>query len=164
MTQVGSELTAPSRVSVSFQQQSHVTHALQDQYRLLVTPLHGWGSYRPAFDFFMGTKVHVQLHTKNGKPESSCIMSFKTALLNCSALAAIGLIPASGQSAVIWDEATQGDLSGDRTAPTTLTLSLGSNNLLATTQSGDLEYVTINVPAGDLLSSRFLQSYAGNDC
>src|SRR5437867_3286381 len=90
-------------------------------------------------------------------------MSFKTALLNCSALAAIGLIPASGQSAVIWDEATQGDLSGDRTAPTTLTLSLGSNNLLATTQSGDLEYVTINVPAGDLLSSLFLQSYVGND-
>jgi len=90
-------------------------------------------------------------------------MLFKTTLVSCSTLAAIGLIPATGWSAIIWDEATQGDLSGNRAAPTALTLTLGSNNLLATTQGGDLEYVTINVPGGHSLSSLFLQSYVGND-
>jgi hypothetical protein len=90
-------------------------------------------------------------------------MLFKIPLLNRSAIAAIGLIPATCWPAVIWDEATQGDFSGDRTAPTSLTLALGSNSLLATTQSGDLEYVTINVPNGHLLSNLYLQSYSGND-
>jgi len=34
-------------------------------------------------------------------------MSFKTNLLNCSALAVVGLIPATCWSAVFWDETTQ---------------------------------------------------------
>jgi len=73
-------------------------------------------------------------------------MSFKTNLLNCSALAAVGLIPATCWSAVFWDETTQGDLSGDRSAPTSLTLSLGGNILFATTQGGDLEFQVTPVP------------------
>src|SRR5216117_2183409 len=101
----------------------------------------------------MGTKAHVHLHTTNGNPQSSIIMVFKRALLNCSALGAIALTPGTGWSAILWDETTQGDLSGNRAAPTVLTLTLGSNNLLATTQGGDLEYVTINVPVGNALSS-----------
>jgi hypothetical protein len=76
---------------------------------------------------------------------------------------AVGLIPTTCWSAVFWNEATQGDLSGNRSAPTSLTLSLGSNDLFATTQGGDLEYLTIKVPEGQLLSSLFLRSYSGND-
>ena len=70
-------------------------------------------------------------------------MLFKTTLVSCSTLAAIGLIPATGWSAIIWDEATQGDLSGNRAAPTALTLTLGSNNLLATTQGGEPNFLAI---------------------
>jgi hypothetical protein len=67
------------------------------------------------------------------------------------------------RSVVVWDESTQGDLSGSRNAPTTLTLNLGSNDLFATTQAGDLEYITFAVPAGNLLSGLFLRDYGGPD-
>src|SRR5262245_28126083 len=87
----------------------------------------------------------------------------KTTRLNCSVLVAIGLIPTTCRAVIIWNEATQGDLSGNRFAPTSLTLSLGENTLSATTQGGDLEYVTIRVPDGEMLSRLFLRSYSGSD-
>src|SRR5919108_5582999 len=90
-------------------------------------------------------------------------MRFKTGGSKCSALVALGLIPTTCWSAIIWDEATQGDLSGDRFAPTSLTLTLGDNSLSATSQGGDLEYVTITVSEGELLSGLVLRSYSGSD-
>src|SRR6266496_1118111 len=96
----------------------------------------------PAFRFFHGNKNAFTPSHQKRQPDSSGIMTLKSFLLNSSVLAAIGLIAATGRAAVIWDEATQGELSGNRTAPTTLTLTLGSNNLLATTQGGDREYAT----------------------
>jgi hypothetical protein len=83
--------------------------------------------------------------------------------LKCSALVAAGLIPIHGLAQVVWDESIDGDLSGDRFAPTALTLNLGDNNLLATSTGGDREYITFSVPAGQLLSSVFLDSYNDGD-
>lgn len=51
-------------------------------------------------------------------------------------------------AAVIWNEAVHGDLSGDPFNPTAVNLSLGSNSLLATSVSGDREYIRMTIPAG----------------
>lgn len=73
-------------------------------------------------------------------------------------VAGIGLGSHAG-AAVIHDEALHGDLSGDRQNPTTYTLQAGTNSLLASTNAGDQEYVTLVVPAGHQLSSVILTSY-----
>lgn len=75
----------------------------------------------------------------------------------------LGLLAATAHAGVIWDESVNGDLSGDRLAPSVVTLSVGSNDLLATSSQGDREYLTFAVPAGHLLSSVILDAYAGND-
>lgn len=64
---------------------------------------------------------------------------------------------------VIWDEAVSGDLSDDRMAPTSLTLNLGVNGLLATTGPIDIEYVHFHIPAGMQLDAIIPISYAGQD-
>ena len=72
----------------------------------------------------------------------------------------LALCIGSVQAALLYNE-TSGDLSGDRLAPTALTLSDGVNSLFASTGAGDLEYVQLTVPAGELLEqyqSRLLQS------
>jgi hypothetical protein len=73
------------------------------------------------------------------------------------------LVVTLGQGATIWNESSQGDLSGNRNAPTTLVLSAGSNDLFATSQGGDLEYVTVNVPPGSSMTGLFLRTYTGFD-
>ena len=52
-----------------------------------------------------------------------------------------------------YDESVNGDLSGDRTMPTSISLSAGSNTVRATSVTGDREYWTVNVPAGNQLSA-----------
>lgn len=50
---------------------------------------------------------------------------------------------------VLWDESVNGDLSGDRFAPTSLgALAPGAWSVAATSVSGDLEYYTFTIPAG----------------
>ena len=73
------------------------------------------------------------------------------------------LVATRGHGATIWNESAQGDLSGSRSAPTTLALAAGSNDLFATSQGGDLEYVTVNVPAGSAMTGLFLRTYTGFD-
>ncbi len=58
-----------------------------------------------------------------------------------------------------YDEGADGDLSGDRLNPTTLMLTPGSNVLTATSVAGDLEYVTVTVPAGFQLDALVLVAY-----
>lgn len=81
--------------------------------------------------------------------------------------AVVGLVIGSTIShagaAIIWDEASQGDFSGDRLNPTPLNLSAGVNSILATTTPGDLEYVRINLPAGGSLTGLVLQSFVSDD-
>lgn len=63
--------------------------------------------------------------------------------------------------ATTYTEAGDGDLSGDRTNPTTFTLTAGANSLTATTATNaDEEYVKVVVPAGHTLQSIFLTSYS----
>jgi hypothetical protein len=69
------------------------------------------------------------------------------------------LVFAASAKAATYNETTNGDLSGNRVAPTAFPLTVGSNDLFATTQSGDLDVVTVNVPAGNRLSRLFLRSF-----
>ena len=69
------------------------------------------------------------------------------------------LISAANLSAATLNEAVNGDLSGNRNAPTPFNVAVGSNDLFATSQGGDLDIVTVNVPAGAVLNQLFLRSF-----
>jgi hypothetical protein len=69
------------------------------------------------------------------------------------------LLVAASASAATYNETVDGDLSGNRNAPTVFNLAVGSNNLSATTAGGDLDVVNVNVPAGNLLKGLFLRSF-----
>jgi MYXO-CTERM domain-containing protein len=69
--------------------------------------------------------------------------------------------PAS--AALLHDEGVDGDLSGDGLNPAHFDLSLGANSIIATSVSGDREYVNLTVPAGLELSAVNLVSYQGLD-
>lgn len=77
------------------------------------------------------------------------------------ALALVGL--PSAASAFSYDEGVDGDLSGDRLAPTALVASLGSNPLSATSVLGDLEYVLVAIPSSYQLGSILLTAFASAD-
>lgn len=69
------------------------------------------------------------------------------------------LPPVPITSTLPYDEASDGDLSGDPLAPNLFTLGMGSNVITATSVQGDREYFTIIVPEGTVLDSIFLESY-----
>jgi hypothetical protein len=58
---------------------------------------------------------------------------------------------------VIYNESVSGDLSNSGTAPTVLTIAVGSNQVFGTTGKTnsivDRDYFTFTVPAGDMLSA-----------
>lgn len=66
-------------------------------------------------------------------------------------------LAAPAVAAVVHDEATDGDLSNDRLAPTTLSFSLGGNEVFGTSgasgDSVDLDYFTFTVLPGQALTS-----------
>lgn len=70
---------------------------------------------------------------------------------------------------VIWNENTNGDFSDNRFAPSVLSVAPGSNQLIGLMQGElspsviDLDYFTITVPAGYVLSELVLDSYFSND-
>ncbi len=66
-------------------------------------------------------------------------------------------------TAVIYDEATEGDITDDATNPLTLALGVGSNVISGEVVAGDLDYVTVNVPEGYVLSSLELANYESAD-
>jgi len=65
-------------------------------------------------------------------------------------------------AATIYSESASGDISGNRFSPTTRTLGLGSNDVFATSQSGDQEYLTLIVPSGMALRNLFLRADAAS--
>jgi hypothetical protein len=65
---------------------------------------------------------------------------------------------ALAQAATIYSESASGDISGNRFSPTTRTLGLGSNDVFATSQGGDQEYLTLIVPSGMALRNLFLRA------
>lgn len=64
---------------------------------------------------------------------------------------------------VVWDETFDGDLSGDRLAPTGIALGLGGNSIIATSRQGDREYVTMSIPLDLELSTIRLRSWQSVD-
>lgn len=62
-----------------------------------------------------------------------------------------------------YDEGTDGDLSGDRAAPTTFALTTGVNRIQATSVQGDLEYVTVTLPRGGQLEQMIVASFVSSD-
>jgi hypothetical protein len=72
------------------------------------------------------------------------------------------LVAASAHAATVLDESVDGDLSGDRLAPTTINLQMGVNSVIATTGSSpslDQEYLRINLPVGHQLDEIVLASF-----
>jgi len=63
----------------------------------------------------------------------------------------------------LFDEAVDGEISGDATNPLALDLGNGSNVLAGSVVGGDLDYVTVHVPAGHVLSAIDLVSYESVD-
>ena len=66
-------------------------------------------------------------------------------------------------AATLWDESVSGDLSDVRTAPTNLTLSVGSNTITGTTVAGDIDFFTVTVPDATFFSSLTLLSWVSLD-
>lgn len=62
-----------------------------------------------------------------------------------------------------WSESTQGDISGNKNSPTAISLAQGSNLVQGTIQSGDIDYLTITIPAGLSLAAIPMINYAGED-
>jgi hypothetical protein len=66
-------------------------------------------------------------------------------------------------TAATYNEAVNGDLSGDASAPTVLHLDPGANPVSATSVAGDIEYFTFTVPIGFKLTAINLTSYANGN-
>ena len=83
-------------------------------------------------------------------------------------LALAGLIPcfmaASAMADIVWDEDVDGSLSTDRFNTTDFgTLSLGSNNMIADTQSGISKFFTFTIAEGEELSAMILDEWISED-
>jgi hypothetical protein len=79
------------------------------------------------------------------------------------ALAAALLALPSAAAAFSYSEAVDGDLSGNRRSPTSLTAAPGSNLLTVQAIQNDLDYVRVAVPAGSVLGSILLVSFTSTD-
>ena len=87
----------------------------------------------------------------------------KSKLLFAVALCALLAPSPAALAAPIYDEAVDGDLSGDRLAPDARVLAAGSNTVSATSVVGDLEYLTLTVPAGLELTAIVHESYVSTN-
>ena len=71
-------------------------------------------------------------------------------------LAGLLLLP-QAQARIAWDESVNGDLSGVGTAPSVISLTLGSNQIIGATgdlgAGVDIDYFTLTIPTGWQLSS-----------
>ena len=60
---------------------------------------------------------------------------------------------------VLHDEASDGDITDDPNTPLPLQLAIGRQQLSASVVAPDLDYITINIPAGAQLTAITLDSY-----
>ena len=69
-------------------------------------------------------------------------------------------IAQSATGATIWSETVNGEFSSNRLVPTNLgVLAVGTNTILGSTTSGDLDYFTFTVPAGASFNQMNLTAY-----
>jgi hypothetical protein len=66
-------------------------------------------------------------------------------------------------AAVVWDESVNGDVSNDPTAPTQMNLSVGTNSFVASMPGADLDFFSVHVPAGAVLSAIYNPVYDSLD-
>jgi hypothetical protein len=85
-------------------------------------------------------------------------MSFLRNLSGGLGLCAFLAFAPPSSAATVYSETINGDISGNRTAPTVRTLGVGSNDVFATSQGGDQEYLTLIVPSGLALTNLFLRA------
>jgi hypothetical protein len=85
-------------------------------------------------------------------------------------LATIAMLVSSGRAAVIWNQSSNGPLSENPLAPTSFTLSAGTNSVIAVVGGGggsesgiDQNWVNMNIPAGLQLSNLVLASFVSTD-
>ena len=69
----------------------------------------------------------------------------------------------AGSEVVLFDEATDGDIVDDPNNPQFLQLLVGGNRINAAMVAPDLDYLTINVPAGSELTAIELAEYVSSD-
>jgi hypothetical protein len=80
----------------------------------------------------------------------------------CSAFLAFAAQSLAANS-VVWDESVTGDVSNDPTAPTQMNLVAGTNSFIATMPGADLDFFTVHVPAGAVLSAIYNPVYDSAD-
>jgi len=78
-------------------------------------------------------------------------------------LAALSCVPTVSWAAFVYDEAVDGDLSGDGLTPTVLVAGAGVNTLVGTVSTPDLDYLTFNVASGFRLEALVLVSVSTDD-
>jgi hypothetical protein len=66
------------------------------------------------------------------------------------------------RAGITYDEATNGDLSGSKTAPTPLTFADGSNVIKGTTTRNEFDLIAVTIPAALRLNAVFLDAMIGN--
>ena len=90
------------------------------------------------------------------------VMCFFRNVLACVLLSGAGPLAA----AVVYDEGSQGDLSGDPNAPTAIAVEVGSNLIMGTVVGGaaaDQDFFRFTVPVGTVLSGLVVSSFEGDD-
>jgi hypothetical protein len=87
----------------------------------------------------------------------------KNCIVHASLLLAALSASATAWASFVYDEAVDGDLSGDGLSPTVLVADVGSNSLTGTTGTGDLDYLTFNVASGLRLDAVILAVYDSID-
>lgn len=79
----------------------------------------------------------------------------------------IALVVSRAQGAILWNEAVDGDLSGNQSAPNAFTLLPGTNAIigsLRTSSSTDnQDWIALTVPSGMQLGAVVLKSYVSTD-
>jgi hypothetical protein len=68
-----------------------------------------------------------------------------------------------GVAAVVWDESVNGDVSNDPSAPTQMNLSVGTNSFVASMPGSDLDFFSVHVPTGSVLSAIYNPVYDSID-
>jgi len=82
----------------------------------------------------------------------------------------LGVLAVPAMGATIWDEGTNGELSGDPATPTLITFADGSNTIIGTCHGNidvsnpvDRDYITFTVPPGMILSHLWLHTWDPDD-
>lgn len=96
-------------------------------------------------------------------PLSGLSYSFWVQQIGANADYTLDFYVAPADTGTAYDEAVDGDLSGNRLAPTVIPLQVGGNDISASSVSGDVEYFSVQLGCGQQLSAILLSAYASDD-